>query len=122
MAEGLAGEPRLWVYDPPERPRLLVRIEQVAGFGGGRAFGLLFYGGAGPLAPLWPDLGRIFGLTPAEAAIVHGLVSGSGAGELAVDHGVALETVRTHIRRAYHKLGVSSREQLYAAVSPLRVL
>lgn len=122
VAEGLADEPRLWVYDPPGRPRLLVRIEQVAGFGGGRAFGLLFYGGAGSVAPLWADLGRVFGLTPAEAAIVRGLVSGRGAEQLAVDHGVGLETVRTHIRRVYDKLGVSSREQLYAAVSRLCVL
>jgi DNA-binding CsgD family transcriptional regulator len=107
---------------PPGRPRLLVRIERVGGFREDQAFGLLFYGGKAPVAPVWADLGRIFGLTPAEAAVVRGLVSGRGAEQLAADQGIGLETVRTHIRRAYHKLGVSSREQLYAAVSPLCIL
>jgi DNA-binding CsgD family transcriptional regulator len=122
LADGLADEPRLWAYDPPGRPRLLVRIELVSGPGGERAFGLLFYGGDAPVTPLWADLSRIFGLTPAEAVVVRGLVSGRGAEQLAGDQGIGVETVRTHIRRAYDKLGVDSREQLYAVVSPLCVL
>lgn len=123
VAEGLADdEPRLWVYDPPGRPRLLVRIERVDGPGGDRVLGLLFFGGSAPVTPVWADLGRIFGLTAAETAIVRGLVSGRRAEQLAEESGTGLETVRTHIRRVYGKLGVNSREQLYAAVSPLCVL
>ncbi len=76
IASQLGDEPRLWVYDPPEQPRLLVRIQKVAGSRGDWTFGILFYGGDKPVAPVWADLGHVFGLTPAETATVRGLVSG----------------------------------------------
>lgn len=104
ITEEIADQPRLWVYDPPGRPRLLVRIQQVAGRRGDRTFGFLFYGGETPVAPVWADLGCVFGLTPTESVVVRGLVSGRGAEQLAGDLRVGLETIRTHIRRAYHKL------------------
>lgn len=121
ISEDLSDEPRLWAYDPPERARLLVRIERVKGPGGGRTLGLLFFGGDAPVEPIWGDLRRVFGLTTAESAVVRGLMSGKGADQLAADGGTGLETIRTHIRRAYHKLGVSNREGLYAVVGPLCV-
>lgn len=58
------------------------------------------------------DLHDAFGLTPAEQCVAEHLINGNTAEETARDLGVSLETVRTHIKRAYAKLGVSSREAL----------
>lgn len=68
-----------------------------------------------------PDVGALFGLTPSETRILEGIVDGRRADDLAESLGVSIETVRTHIRRFYNKLGVSSREQMIAKVSAYRV-
>lgn len=68
-----------------------------------------------------PDVGALFGLTPSETRIMRGLVDGRRADKLAEELGVSIETVRTHIRRFYNKLGVNSREQMIAKVSAYRV-
>lgn len=34
---------------------------------------------------------------------------------------IGVETVRTHIRRMYNKLSISSREALFARLSPYRL-
>lgn len=68
-----------------------------------------------------PDVGALLGLTPSEARITAGLIDGRRADDLAQDLSVSLETIRTHIRRIYLKVGVNSREQLIAKVSAFRV-
>lgn len=68
-----------------------------------------------------PDVGAIFGLTPSESRTLDGLVSGQRADELARASSVSIETVRTHIRRIYNKLGVNSREQMIAKINAYRV-
>jgi DNA-binding CsgD family transcriptional regulator len=68
-----------------------------------------------------PDVGALFGLTPSETRILKGIVDGRRAEDLAESLGVSIETVRTHIRRFYNKLGVNSREQMIAKVSAYRV-
>jgi DNA-binding CsgD family transcriptional regulator len=68
-----------------------------------------------------PDVGSLLGLTPSESRIIKGLIDGRRADELAQDLRVSLETIRTHIRRIYVKVGVNSREQLIARVSAFRV-
>lgn len=68
-----------------------------------------------------PDVGALFGLTPSETRILEGIVDGRRADDLAESLGVSIETVRTHIRRFYNKLGVNSREQMIAKVSAYRV-
>jgi DNA-binding CsgD family transcriptional regulator len=70
---------------------------------------------------VWCDIGSIFGLTRAEAAIVRRLAGGDRADVIAAELGIALDTVRTHIRRIYAKLEVNSREQLFSLVSPFRL-
>jgi DNA-binding CsgD family transcriptional regulator len=64
------------------------------------------------------DLHSAFGFTQTEARVTYCLISGRTAGETAEDLGVSLETVRTHIKRAYAKLGVSSREGFFRRLSP----
>ena len=68
-----------------------------------------------------PDVGALFGLTPSETRILEGIIQGRRADELAGELNISIETVRTHIRRFYNKLGVNSREQMIAKVSAYRV-
>ena len=48
-------------------------------------------------------------------------MDGATAAEAASDLGISLETARTHVRRAYAKLNVSSREEMFARISPFRM-
>ena len=59
------------------------------------------------------DLRQAFGLTEAERCVAERLMNGQTAEETAADLRVSLETIRTHIKRAYAKLGVCSREAFF---------
>jgi DNA-binding NarL/FixJ family response regulator len=58
-------------------------------------------------AGLLPDV-----LTPREADVLDQLQLGRSNGEIAVALGVSVETVRTHARAVFRKLGVHSRREL----------
>ena len=64
------------------------------------------------------DLEQAFGLTRTEARVARHLFCGHTAEETADDLKVSLDTVRTHIKRAYAKLGVSSREHFFHKLTP----
>jgi DNA-binding NarL/FixJ family response regulator len=67
--------------------------------------------GSGTLEPAsGPDL-----LTPREADVLELLQQGRSNAEIALELVVGVETVRTHARSIYRKLGVSSRRDLAAA-------
>lgn len=51
-------------------------------------------------------------LTLREAAMVQAALSGKSNVEISLLHHVSVNTVKTHIRHAYRKLGVTSREEL----------
>jgi len=51
-------------------------------------------------------------LTPREAAVLELLQSGRSNGEIAAQLHIGVETVRTHARSIYRKLGVRSRREL----------
>lgn len=74
-----------------------------------------------PETHIWADTGSVFGLTPSEDRLVRQLVDGSNIDEVAERLNISVETARTHVRRAYLKIGVNSREQLFAALSPFRL-
>ncbi len=57
--------------------------------------------------PSGPEL-----LTPREAVVLDLLQSGRSNGEIAAELHVGVETVRTHARNIYRKLGVRSRREL----------
>ena len=67
------------------------------------------------------DLDRAFNLTASEHRVLIGLLSGEEADKLARLHGVSLETTRTHIRNVYAKMGVNSRESMFASALPFRI-
>jgi DNA-binding NarL/FixJ family response regulator len=60
-------------------------------------------------APGGPDV-----LTPREAEVMEMLRSGRSNAEIAMTLHVSVETVRTHARRIYRKLGVKTRRELRA--------
>ena len=55
-----------------------------------------------------------YGLTRTEGKVVSMLAGGATAGEIARINGSSLLTVRTHIKRAYEKMEVNSREKMFA--------
>ena len=59
--------------------------------------------------PVGPDV-----LTPREAEVMELLRSGRSNAEIALALHVSIETVRTHARRIYRKLGVKTRRELRA--------
>ena len=61
-------------------------------------------------APSGPEL-----LTPREAEVLALLQRGRSNAEIALELQIGIETVRTHARRVYRKLGVRTRRELRAA-------
>jgi DNA-binding CsgD family transcriptional regulator len=63
--------------------------------------------------------GRLYGLTRTETQILHLLVNGATAHEISMQRGVAIATVRTHIKNLLTKTGHPGLRQLQAALSQL---
>jgi len=68
---------------------------------------------ANGLVPLGPDL-----LTPREADVLELLQEARTNAEIAHELSIGIETVRTHARNIYRKLGVSSRRDLASMTRP----
>jgi DNA-binding CsgD family transcriptional regulator len=64
------------------------------------------------------DLESVFGVTPGEHQVVVQLVKGLSSREIALESGKSILTVRTHVKRAYGKIGVKTRGQLFAKLLP----
>lgn len=58
-----------------------------------------------------------YGLTRREREVVLELAKGSTAREIARANGSSVLTVRTHIKRAYAKMGVNCREKMFARLA-----
>ena len=63
--------------------------------------------------------GRLYRLTRTEVQILHLLVSGASAQEVAQSRAVAIATVRTHIKNLLNKTGHTGLRQLQAALAQL---
>jgi DNA-binding NarL/FixJ family response regulator len=70
---------------------------------------------ASPNTPLLPDV-----LTPREADVLEQLQLGHSNGEIAATLSVSIETVRTHARSVFRKLGVKGRRELRTLTMPRR--
>ncbi|WP_374471585.1 helix-turn-helix transcriptional regulator [Phenylobacterium sp.] len=64
------------------------------------------------------DLGQAFGLTRSERQVATQLLHGRTAEEAARALNVTVDTIRMHIKRAYCKLGVGSREAFFRKLAP----
>jgi DNA-binding NarL/FixJ family response regulator len=69
--------------------------------------------GGGPTAPMGPEL-----LTPREADVLELLRQGRANAEIALALHISVETVRTHRRNIYRKLGVRTRRELAGLQAP----
>jgi DNA-binding CsgD family transcriptional regulator len=64
------------------------------------------------------DLEPMFGVTPGESLVVVQLLRGRSSREIADATGKSVLTIRTHVKRAYGKIGVKTRGQLFARLLP----
>ena len=64
-------------------------------------------------------LGRLFGLTPAEAALAASLASGRSPAEYAAARGIARHTVRSHLTQVLRKTGCRRQAELAALLARL---
>lgn len=110
--------PTTWIGQE-ESGNLVVVMEVIPGENGVR--GLSFHRGGADATYFWANFGPVLGLTGSEARIAQKLVDGNRAGRIADDIGIGLETVRTHVRRIYNKLGINSREELFSRLSEFRL-
>ncbi len=110
--------PRAAIYaHGSDAVRILIRAERISD---GPMVALQVFDTASD-GGLWADTGAIFGLTKAEDRLVKRLIGGANIEQLSDGLGISVETARTHVRRSYQKIGVSNREQLFAALSPFRL-
>ena len=66
-------------------------------------------------------LDEAFQLTRAEHRVLQDLLAGNEAELLSAQHGVSIETTRSHIKSIYTKVGVKSRERLFARLQGFRL-
>jgi len=64
------------------------------------------------------DLEPIFGVTPGEHQVIVQLLRGHSSRDIADHFGKSILTIRTHVKRAYGKIGVKTRGQLFARLLP----
>ena len=83
--------------------------------------GVVFHSTGADYVAKWADFAQAFGLTPAENRMATGLLDGHSADELAAMWNVGIGTVRTHIKRLYGKLSVSTRGEFFRALAPFRL-
>jgi DNA-binding CsgD family transcriptional regulator len=118
---GLGDEADAWVYRREDTAHHLLRAEKVRPDGLPPATALMIYPIDAEDRYIWSDFHKVFGLTRAETVVVKRIIGGEAADAIAEEMSIALDTVRTHVRRIYTKLGVKNREQLFSKISPFRI-
>lgn len=73
-------------------------------------------------APVLADFDAVFRLTKSEARIAVALFGGHSVSDVAKAHNVSIDTVRSHVRHIYNKLGTTTREQFFRRLQPFRVV
>jgi DNA-binding CsgD family transcriptional regulator len=68
-----------------------------------------------------PNLRHLYGLTRAEQKIIGMMIQGKSATEIADGLRKSVLTIRSHLKRAYGKLNISSKEQLFSMILKLMV-
>lgn|GEM_PF-1018884 len=80
-----------------------------------------FFGSGSDFQSTYADLDRVFKLTKAQLGTLLDLLGGHDADTVARLRNISVETVRTHIRVIYSKIGVNSREALFHTLQPYRL-
>lgn len=84
-------------------------------------FGLVLRRSGDEFKPRYADFQAVFQLTPGEIRVLLQLADGHSASQVAARLGVSTETVRTHIKNLYAKLGVKSREALLSRIRAFQI-
>lgn len=106
----------------PARGDFLLLHGRRLGNGGEPAcVGITIARGGNGFTPRYADLGGMFQLTAAECRVLERLLRGDTVDAIAVSAGLSVETVRTHVRHIYAKLGADSREAMFARIRPFRL-
>ena len=121
LIETLGRQPGVWVYRVAQGRHRVVRVEPITSQDVLKVYGLTLYPEASKDSYQWADLTAVFGLTKAQSLVVQSMFAGLTAEEISIAQGVSLDTIRTHIKRLYLKLSVTSREQLFALISPFQL-
>ncbi len=100
---------------------ILFRARQVAVRDGRRFVGISFHRSGSDFVERYADLKTAFQLTAAEHRVLERMLEGATADEISSAVGLSIETIRTHIRNIYTKVGVASRERLFARLRPYRI-
>ena len=117
-------EEELQTYCVPCEDRdghFLFRARQVAAHSGHRYLGVTFHRSGRNFIARYADLREAFQLTPSELKILDQMLDGSTADEISSAVGLSIDTVRSHIRNIYTKVGVKSRERLFARLHAYRI-
>ena len=100
---------------------ILFRLRRLETAGQSCAVGLIHQDCSELALPEFADLGAAFGLTKSEHEAVVMLHRGLVADQIAIELSVSVDTVRSHIKGIYQKLGVCSREALFRKLQPYRL-
>lgn len=84
----------------------------------GSAFGLRFMNASKSLERDFLHFEQTFGMTRQESAICRMLLQGHTVQEIVDAVSKSPDTIRFHVRNIYQKIGVSSREALFASLLP----
>lgn len=97
---------------------LLFTARQVGRFGGFHCSGLAVRGITDTDTHELVGVGDAFNLTPSEEGVLQKMMRGFNVEKIALSSCTSPETVRTHVRRAYSKMCVSSREEMFSRLKP----
>ena len=83
-----------------------------------RAGAVLFVGGGTARRRVGPAVLRaLYGLSPAEARVAAAAADGAGATEVAAQTGLSVNTVKSHLKAAFAKIGVATTARLVARIA-----
>jgi DNA-binding CsgD family transcriptional regulator len=97
---------------------LLFSSREVGRFGGFRCMGLAVRSIKAKDTDELVGLGDAYNLTPSEETVLQKMMRGNNVEKIARSSNTSPETVRTHVRRAYSKMSVSSREEMFSRLKP----
>lgn len=104
----------IWLNDEADQNRWVLQAQRIKVPSVPLAFGLRIADGKGFLEGDYHAFESFFGFTRQETAICRLKLQGLTVQDIVETEGKSHDTVRFHIRNIYRKVGVSSREELFA--------
>mgnify|MGYP000875183936 CR=1 FL=1 len=123
FVNGLGPDPAVWLARAPETDaHVLFRCVLVEPANCPSGIACTVYDNRDPDLVVWADFASQFRLTPSEARISRRLMAGVTLVRAATHLGITTGTAKSHLRRIYAKLAVSSREEFYGRLLPFRLV